>query len=90
MAAPSSAHTHPSNAASTAPTTQAKMHCGPPIARTINGITMNGPIPTMNVMFNDVASINPNPRSSFSGSLMLRRQKFLQPPMFSVKTEKSA
>jgi hypothetical protein len=51
---------------------------------------MNGPIPTINVMFNDVASISPNPRSSFSGSLMPQYQKALHLPMFSAETGKSA
>jgi len=34
---------------------------------------MNGPIPTINVMLSDVASINPSPRSSFSGSFIVLR-----------------
>ena len=48
--------------------TQARMHCGPPIARMMKGMTMKGPMPTMNVMFREVASMRPRPRSSFSGS----------------------
>lgn len=50
MAAPSSAHTRPSASASSAPTTQPNTACGPPIAATIKGMVMKGPIPHICVM----------------------------------------
>ena len=36
---------------------------------------MKGPMPTMNVMFREVASMRPRPRSSFSGSGIFMRAK---------------
>ena len=40
---------------------------------------MNGPMPTMNVTFSDVASISPSPRSSFPVSLELVSNSPAQP-----------
>src|SRR5579875_3000042 len=40
------------------------------------GITTNGPMPTMKVMFSDVASIRPRPRSSCSDSFIEKQAPF--------------
>src|SRR5579862_1478045 len=66
MAAPSSAQTRPSQSASTAPKIQPRMACGPPAAVTASGMVMNGPTPTMSIMFSAVACFNEIPRSSCS------------------------
>src|SRR5271166_2486943 len=72
MAAPSSAQTRPSQSASTAPTIQPSMACGPPAALTISGRVMNGPTPIMSIMFSVVAPASPRPRmSSGCGSGLL-------------------
>src|SRR5271156_3568811 len=44
------------------------------MARITNGITMNGPMPTMSIMFSAVASLRPRPRSSFSGAFIEMRR----------------
>src|SRR5271166_1945578 len=64
MAAPNSAHTSPSHSASTAPTIQPSIACGPPAALTISGMVMNGPTPIMSIMFSVVAPESPTPRIS--------------------------
>src|SRR3989344_9054801 len=66
MAAPSCAHTSPSQSASSAPTIQPSIACGPPMAPTMSGMVMNGPTPTMSIMLSAVASFRPSPRTSFS------------------------
>src|ERR1039457_4636095 len=72
MAAPSSAQTSPSQSANTAPRIQPSIACGPPAAPTINGMVMNGPTPTMSIMFSVVALASPTPRisSGWSGALL--------------------
>ena len=62
MAAPSSAHTSPSQIANSAPKIHPSIACGPPMAVMINGIVMNGPTPIMSVMFSAVALTTPTPR----------------------------
>src|SRR5208337_599754 len=64
MAAPNSAQTSPSHSASTAPTIQPSIACGPPAALTISGMVMNGPTPIMSIMFSVVAPASPTPRIS--------------------------
>src|SRR5271165_3471925 len=64
MAAPNSAQISPSHSASTAPTIQPSMACGPPAALTISGMVMNGPTPIMSIMFSVVAPASPTPRMS--------------------------
>src|SRR5271156_6708192 len=64
MAAPNSAHTRPSQAASTAPNTQPRIACGPCIASTISGRVTNGPTPIILIMFSEIAPRNPIPRTS--------------------------
>ena len=49
--------------ASKAPNIQAKIHCGPCMAPTINGKVINGPIPTMSIMLMAVACVSDKPRS---------------------------
>src|SRR3990172_389973 len=66
MAAPSCAHTSPSQSASSAPTNQPSIACGPPMAPTMSGMVMKGPTPTMSIMLSAVASFRPSPRTSFS------------------------
>src|SRR6202142_4471449 len=63
MAAPNSAHTSPSQRASTAPTIQPSMACGPPAALIISGMVMNGPTPIMSIIFSVVALVRPMPRT---------------------------
>src|SRR5271157_3177739 len=72
MAAPSSAHTSPSQSANIAPRIQPSIACGPPAALTIKGMVMNGPTPTMSIMFSVVALARPTPRisSGCSGELL--------------------
>src|SRR5437764_4528414 len=71
MAAPNSAHTRPSQMASSAPATQPSMACGPPIASTMSGMVMKGPTPIISVMFSAIALPRVTPRmrrvSSFWG-----------------------
>ena len=55
MAAPSSAHTSPSQQRRTAPRIQPSIACGPPSALMISGMVMNGPTPIMSIMFSVVA-----------------------------------
>src|SRR5437879_2964144 len=64
MAAPSSAHTSPSQIASSAPKIQPSIACGPPIALMISGMVMNGPTPIMSIMFSAVALRSESPRTS--------------------------
>jgi hypothetical protein len=62
-APPSSAHTRPSASASSAPTIQPKIACGPPNAAIISGIVTNGPIPHIWVMLIATAERSPIVRS---------------------------
>src|SRR5580658_1820235 len=62
MAELSSAHTRPSQVASSAPAIHPRIACGPPIALTIRGRVMNGPTPIMSIMFSAVALPSPIPR----------------------------
>ena len=64
MAAPSSAQTSPSQAASTAPNIQPRMAWGPCIASTISGRVTNGPTPIILIMFSEIAPRSPIPRTS--------------------------
>src|SRR5713226_6628069 len=64
MAEASSLHTMPSQIARIVPASHPSMHCGPPMARMMSGMVMNGPNPTMLVMFSAVASSTPRPRTS--------------------------
>ncbi len=64
MAAPSSAHTSPSQSAKTAPAIQPSMACGPPAALMMRGMVMNGPTPIMSIMFSVVAPARLTPRIS--------------------------
>src|ERR1700728_2386383 len=63
MAAPSSAHTRPSQAAISAPSSQPSNAWEPPIATTISGSVMNGPTPIMYIMFRLTALARPMRRS---------------------------
>ena len=72
MAAPSSAHTRPSQMANTAPRIQPSIACGPPIAPTIRGMVMNGPTPIMSIMFSAVALPTPIPRIESAASCVRR------------------
>ncbi len=63
MAAPSSAHTSPSQRASTAPATNPMTAWGPPNAATISGIVTNGPIPHIWLMLMAVAWNRPTRRT---------------------------
>ena len=60
----SSAVTSPSEIASSPPRIQASIARPPPIADKINGIVMNGPIPTMSIMLS--ATPRHRPISRFS------------------------
>src|SRR5580692_65686 len=62
MDAPSSAQTWPSARARIAPAIQPRTAWGPPIAATISGIVMNGPMPHIWVMFTAVAGSKPSVR----------------------------
>jgi hypothetical protein len=68
MAAPSSAHTSPSQTTSTAPTTHPIIACGPFIAAMMSGMVMKGPTPIMSIMLSVVAPASPTPRINCGGS----------------------
>src|SRR5258706_6324419 len=55
IAAPSSAQIKPSDRASSAPTIQPRIACGPPKAATMRGMVMNGPMPHIWVMLIAIA-----------------------------------
>jgi hypothetical protein len=62
IAAPSSAHTNPSQMATSAPISQPSIACGPFIAVSIRGMVMNGPTPIISSIFAEVASRSPSLR----------------------------
>ena len=64
MAVASSLQTIPSQIARIVPASHPSIHCGPPMAAMMRGIVMNGPIPTMLVIFSAMASSSPKPRTS--------------------------
>ena len=62
--AASSAVTRPSEIASSPPRIQASMPRPPPIADRMNGMVMNGPMPTMSIMFSAIPRHRPMSRLS--------------------------
>ena len=64
IAAPSSAHTKPSQMAISAPAIQPNIAWGPPMVAMMSGIVMNGPTPTIWDMFTETAPNIPRPRTS--------------------------
>src|ERR1700723_4751863 len=70
MAAPNSAHTNPSHAASTAPSIHPRMAGGPCMARTISGRVTKGPTPIILIMFSEIAPPSPIPRTTPSSLAM--------------------
>src|ERR1700692_1380365 len=73
ISAESSAVTRPSLMARSPPRLQASMPRPPPMAARISGIVMNGPIPTMSIMFRAIQRQRPmSRRSSDMGSGVYR------------------